>query len=134
MSTSPLTQRVIYSDLYTNLDTHPIKGTLLRKTNSEAVKQSIRNLVLTNYGERLFQPNLGGNVRALLFEHATPQAFITAKHTLENLISSHEPRAELIDIVISTTSQDHGVQIQIIFRVINTQEPVQLDIVLERQR
>lgn len=58
MATSPLTQRIIYSDLFTNLDIHPVRKTVLRKTNVDAVKQSIRNLLLTDRGERPFNLTL----------------------------------------------------------------------------
>lgn len=134
MATGAIPSKVIYSDFATDLDTNPITGKLLRVTNVDAVKQSIRNLVLTDFGERLMQPNLGGNVRALLFENITPQTMITAKHTLEQLISTHEPRARLIDVAVSTTNNDHEVQIQIVFAVINIEQPVTLDVVLQRIR
>ena len=131
---TPLTQRVVYSDFFTDLDKHPIRSTVLRKTNVDAVKQSLRNLMLTDRGERLFQPNLGGNIRAMLFENITPQTFLTMQEHIKDVIEAHEPRADVIDVVITQTSQEHEVQITIVFRVVNVQEPVTLELLLERVR
>lgn len=131
---TPLTQRVVYSDFFTDLDKHPIRSTVLRKTNVDAVKQSLRNLMLTDRGERLFQPNLGGNIRAMLFENITPQTFMTMQEHIKDVIAAHEPRADVIDVVIAQTSQEHEVQVTIVFRVVNVQEPVTLELLLERVR
>jgi phage baseplate assembly protein W len=131
---TPLTQRVVYSDFFTDLDKHPIRSTVLRKTNVDAVKQSLRNLMLTDRGERLFQPNLGGNIRAMLFENITPQTFLTMQEHIKDVIAAHEPRADVIDVVIAQTSQEHEVQVTIVFRVVNVQEPVTLELLLERVR
>lgn len=134
MAASAVTKRVIYSDLYTNLDIHPIRNTLLRKTNVDAVKQSIRNLILTDRGERPFQPDLGGNIRASLFEPMTPQTFNRLQREIETLIDAYEPRAELLDVVVSGDVDTHEIFVQIVFMVINIQDPVTLEIVLERVR
>lgn len=131
---TPLTQRVVYSDFFTDLDKHPIRSTVLRKTNVDAVKQSLRNLMLTDRGERLFQPNLGGNIRAMLFENITPQTFLTMQEHIKDVIEAHEPRADVIDVYIAQTSQEHEVQVTIVFRVVNVQEPVTLELLLERVR
>jgi phage baseplate assembly protein W len=131
---TPLTQRVVYSDFFTDLDKHPIRSTVLRKTNVDAVKQSLRNLMLTDRGERLFQPNLGGNIRAMLFENITAQTFLTMQEHIKDVIEAHEPRADVIDVYIAQTSQEHEVQITIVFRVVNVQEPVTLELLLERVR
>ena len=131
---TPLTQRVVYSDFFTDLDKHPIRNTVLRKTNVDAVKQSLRNLMLTDRGERLFQPNLGGNIRAMLFENITAQTFLTMQEHIRDVIEAHEPRADVIDVYIAQTSQEHEVQVTIVFRVVNVQEPVTLELLLERVR
>ena len=131
---TPLTQRVVYSDFFTDLDKHPIRSTVLRKTNVDAVKQSLRNLMLTDKGERLFQPNLGGNIRAMLFENITAQTFLTMQEHIKDVITAHEPRADVIDVYIAQTSQEHEVQVTIVFRVVNVQEPVTLELLLERVR
>jgi phage baseplate assembly protein W len=131
---TPLTERVVYSDFFTDFDKHPLKNTLLRKTNVDAVKQSLRNLMLTDRGERPFQPNLGGHIRAMLFENITAQTFITMQEHIKDVIEAHEPRADVIDVVVADTFNEHEVQVTIVFRVVNVQEPVTLELLLERVR
>ena len=131
---TPLTQRVVYSDFFTDFDKHPIRNTLLRKTNVDAVKQSLRNLLLTDRGERLFQPKLGGHIRAMLFENITAQTFITMQEHIKDVIEAHEPRADVIDVIVAQTFDDHEIQVTIVFRVVNIQEPVTLELLLERVR
>jgi len=131
---TPLTQRTVYSDFFTDLNKHPVNNLLLRKTNVDAVKQSIRNWLLTDKGERPFQPNLGGNIRAMLFENITAQTFITMEEMIFDTLTAHEPRAEVIEVVVSQSSYEHDVQVTIVFRVVNVQEPVTLEILLERVR
>ena len=131
---TPLTERVVYSDFFTDLDKHPLRNTLLRKTNVDAVKQSLRNLMLTDRGERLFQPRLGGHIRAMLFENITSQTFITMQEHIKDVIEAHEPRAEVIDVIVANTFNEHEVQVTIVFRVVNVQEPVTLELLLERVR
>lgn len=129
-----LVVREVYSDVYTNFDVHPISNNLLRKTNEDAVKQSIRNIILTDNGERLFDPEFGGNVRALLFENIIEETFDLAEEIIRDAIINHEPRAELIDVNVGPTSDDNGIFIKIIFKVINIEDPIVLEVVLDRIR
>lgn len=129
-----VTERVVYSDLYIDFDKHPITNRLLRKTNVDAVKQSIRYLLLTDKGERLFQPEIGGNIRSLLFENVSPHTFVTASTQIKNTLAKYEPRAEVLDVTVTETSNPHEVLISILFAIVNIQEPVRLEIILERVR
>ena len=62
----------LYTDFDFNFIANPNNGDVSKKVDTEAVKQSVRNLILTNRGERPFQPFLGSNVRGLLFELGDP--------------------------------------------------------------
>ena len=134
MATGNIPSDILYSDFTTNFEKNPLSKDLSRVTNDDAVKQSIKNLVMTNRGERLFQPELGGDVRALLFSNITPQTLLNAQTIIENLINDHEPRANLIGVVVSVGDDNNSLAITIVFNVINIQEPIQLDLVLARVR
>ena len=129
MATGNIPSDILYSDFTTNFEKNPLSKDLSRVTNDDAVKQSIKNLVMTNRGERLFQPELGGDVRALLFSNITPQTLLNAQTIIENLINDHEPRANLIGVVVSVGDDNNSLAITIVFNVINIQEPIQLDLV-----
>ncbi len=124
----------IYSDLFTNFDQHPITDDVAVKTNEEAIKQSIRNLIQTNKGERLYQPNIGGDIKRLLFENNTPQTLILMREVIGEAIKAYEPRANVIDLVISPNEEQNAIAVSITFNVINRQEPVSLNVILDRVR
>ena len=85
---TPTTRRtsIKYSDFYKNLTQNPINLDLARKTNEEAIKESIKNLVLTDKMERPFQPNLGCNVRKMMFENIGQDTLILIQSTIRETI------------------------------------------------
>ena len=62
----------VYSDFHKDLSPIPGRGDIARRLNENSVREAIKNLILTDKGERLFQPNLGSDIRASLFENVTP--------------------------------------------------------------
>ena len=129
-----LPSRKIYADIFNDLDKHPITDDLATRTNENAVKQSIRNLLLTDRGERLFQPNIGSDIRKMLFENITPQTIIVIEQMVRDTLEIYEPRANIIDIVVSANEDGNQINISIVFNVINRQEPVSIDVILDRVR
>ena len=124
----------LYTDFNTKFSIHPTKGDLNLKSDVNAVLQSCKNLLLTDKGERLFQPNIGSNIRQLLFENWTPQTIILAKTFIKETIENHEPRAEIIEVQVSEDIDNNAVNISAIIQVINNNDPVELKLVLERIR
>lgn len=130
----PITNRKIYADIFNDLDKHPITDDLAVRTNENSVKQSIRNLLLTDRGERLFQPNIGSSIRKMLFENITPQTIIVIEQMVRETLNVYEPRANVIDVVVSANADGNAINISILFNVINRQEPVSIDVILDRVR
>jgi len=128
------TQKVVYSDFFTDFSRNSVTGQLNRKTNAEAVKQSIRNLLLTDRYERPYQPGIGSGLKGLLFENYTPGLELRAKKMVEEVFDNHEPRAELLKVNVGGSPDHNSLSFQIIFRIINTTEPETLEILLERTR
>jgi phage baseplate assembly protein W len=132
---SPLRKkRVIYSDFHKNLTVNPISGDLALKVNEESIKESLKNLILTDRGERLFQPNLGSDVRASLFENATPVTLKILEERVRDVINNFEPRVSLIDVDVTSLYDDNRVQVTIYFYVKNREEPLSVDVFIERVR
>lgn len=123
-----------YTDFNTSFSIHPTKGDLSLKSDVTAVLQSCKNLLLTDKGERLFQPNIGSNIRKQLFENFTPQTIMLLKQFIKETIDNNEPRADIIDIDVSDDPDNNNVNISCILQVINNTEPVQLNLVIERIR
>ena len=134
LTTEVTTTQNFYSDLFNDFSRHAQTGELNKKINENAVKQSVRNLLLTNKGERLFQPTVGSNLKALLFENATPFINQMLHDYILETIDNHEPRAELLKVDVGGSPDHNTLSFQIKFRIINTTEPETLEIILERTR
>jgi len=124
----------LYQDFKKDLEISPVSSDLTVFKDEDAVKESIKNLILTDRGERLMQPQLGGNINAMLFENITPAILILIKNSVENTINLYEPRAELIDVNVTSNIDDNTVRVNIAFYITNVQQPITLDVFLERTR
>ena len=101
----------------------------------QAVKRSIRNLVLTNPYEKPFHPEIASGVRGMLFENMTPLTSVILSKQIEDVINNFEPRARLIGVTTIPDLDKNAYEVSIEFYVVNTPtELVDLTIFLERLR
>ena len=124
----------IWSDLDIDLTPHPVSNDLVRLTNEDAVKRSVKNLVLTSFYERKFNARLGSNIQRYLFE---PLDNITKKLISDDIrlvIENYEPRAEVVEIKVGDETDLNELRVTIIFAIINTNLPISLDVVIDRVR
>lgn len=124
----------LFSDFLTDMTPHPVTKDLIRNRNDQAVRQSIRNLVLTNYNERPFQPGIGSSVGSALFELVDDFLENDIEDSIRRTITSNEPRASLMDVRAELAPDENSVSINILFSVINSTQPQSLEIVLRRVR
>ena len=103
-------------------------------TDVEAVKRSVRNLINTNHFERPFHPEIGGNVRALLFENITPLTSLNLQRKVEEVLNNFEPRAKITQILADPDIDRNGYKLTIKFYVIGIQNPITVETFLERLR
>jgi phage baseplate assembly protein W len=123
-----------WTDLDLDFIAHPVTKDIIFKTDVEAVKRSIRNLILTNRYERPFQPNIDGGVTRHLFQLSTPHTKHDVKSAIETCISNFEPRASVISVFVGGDLDKNGFDVTIEFRVVNTPDPVTIELFLERLR
>jgi len=132
---TPLKKKLsIYSDLRKDMEVNPITNDLALKTDEEAVKESLKNLILTNKGERLFQPNLGSDVVKSLFDNMTPASIKVLETSIRNTINNYEPRANVLNIEVLPYYDENMVKINITFYVRNAEVPITVAVFLERTR
>lgn len=132
---NPLLREIVFSDVNVTFTPHPVTGKLPVLKNAEAVKRAVRNLILTNYYERPYEPTFGGNIRALLFENADdPLLANLIENQIENAIASYEPRAKVLGIDVRVLPDQNGIAIKITFQVVNQRFPVELDVEIQRVR
>lgn len=123
-----------YRDLDLSLRPHPVTGDINILKDIEAVKASVKNLVLTNFWERPFQPKLGSNVRANLFENMDLLTEISVRDDIIAVLNKHEPRIELIEVVATATEDENRLAVKIKFSIINLVEPITIALFLKRVR
>ena len=123
-----------WSDLDLDFIAHPVTKDIITKTDVEAVKRSVRNLILTNRYERPFQPEIDGGVTRHLFQLSTPSTKLDIKTAIQVAIANFEPRVQLIDVFVGGDLDRNGFDVTINFRVINVPEPVTIELFLERLR
>ena len=124
----------LYQDFKKDLEKSPVSSDLTVWKDEDAVKESIKNLILTDRGERLMQPNLGGNINAMLFENITPATLLVIQNSVRTTIELYEPRAQIIDVTATSNIDDNTVRVNIAFYITNVQQPITLDVLLERTR
>jgi phage baseplate assembly protein W len=123
----------IYSDLDIFFRKHPITGDVVRKTDTDAIKRSVRNIVLTNKFERPFKPNFGGSIRNLLFELNTDRQINRMKITLAKEIEILEPRVNNVQVALS--NQDNNkLDMTIFYNIINGSPNQEIEINVSRTR
>ena len=123
-----------WSDLDLDFRAHPVTKDIVIKTDVEAVKRSVRNLILTNRYERPFQPDIDGGVTRYLFELATPHTKNDVESAVRLCIANFEPRAEVLDVFVGGDLDRNGFDVTITFRVVNHPDPVTIELFLERLR
>ena len=89
----------IYKDIDLDFGRNVVSNDVNKLTDVEAVKRSVRKLINTNHFERPFHPEIGGNVRALLFENMTPLTALNLQRKIEEVLSNFEPRAKITQII-----------------------------------
>lgn len=125
---------LFYSDFLVNLDKHPLNGSLARVTNENSVKQSIKNLILTDVYERPYQPQLGSKLYSLLFEPMDDITVPLLQRTIEDTIRLYEPRAILRYVRVTPVESRNEYTINIVFSLVNTTGDIQLDLIIKRIR
>lgn len=123
-----------FTDLDLNFIANPVSGDVSVKYDVNAIKQSVKNLILTKNFERPFHPEIGSQVNNLLFEPYSPLTKAMLEQAIKNTILNFEPRVELQDVRVSLSNDDQTAYIAIVFTIINTTQPVNLEISLSRTR
>jgi phage baseplate assembly protein W len=129
-----LQTQIFYSDIDTDLTINPISEDIGRLTNENAIRRSIRNLLLTDFYERPFKPDIGSNLRKLLFELVTPITVELLQKSITDVINNYEPRANLIDVICTPYEDNNAIDVTIVFSIINREEPITMQLSLDRIR
>lgn len=124
----------VYKDLDLTMAIHPVKKDVNKLVGEYAIINSVKNLLLTSHYERPFQPELGSNIRRLLFEPLDPISASTLNTEIQNTLANFEPRILVLSCKTSTNYQEDGFNVTLTFRLLNSIKPITIDFFLERVR
>jgi len=134
MATIDIKSQRTFKDLDLKFTKHPIKKDVNTHVNEYAIINSIKNLVLTNHYERPFQPEIGSNVRRLLFENVDTVIAARIEREISEVIGNFEPRAQVSKVVAVPSPDDNTYKITLEFYIINSPNPITINFFLERIR
>lgn len=123
-----------FKDLDLNFNIHPVKKDINTHNNEYAVINSVKNLVLTNHYERPFQPEIGSNIRKLLFENVDSITAARIEREIEETIENFEPRARISKITVLASPDENGFKVEMEFFIINNADPITINFFLQRIR
>ena len=134
MATVNIKTNRTFKDLDLNFNIHPVKKDINTHSNEYAVINSIKNLVLTNHYERPFQPEVGSNIRRLLFENLDAVTAAQIQREIEETINNFEPRAGISRVTVVSAPDENGYKVELEFFVLNNTAPITINFFLERIR
>lgn len=128
-----LTKKV-YSDIDLKFLPQPVSKDASISYDAQAIIRSIKNLLLTKPYERLFQPELGSDIDALLFEPISPLTASLLQDEIIRTITNWEPRAQIATVEVSTYPDQNAYEVSLFFYILNQTEPTGVNLILERSR
>ncbi len=141
-----------FSDFVSSFVVTPMGNQLGRVTNEKAVNQSLKNILLTDLGERLFQPNIGSDISYMLFEPNLIENYEMIETFIRATVKNWEPRAQIQKVffsdiegqltsesqysakTIQNIKEEHDLYVTIIYNLINNPEPITFNLILKRVR
>ena len=123
-----------FIDIDLNFKPHPATGDLVVKYDENAIKNAVKNLILTKHYERPFHSEIGSNVNKLLFELPSPGIVVLLKKEIEDVIRNFEPRVEHLNTEVLFSPDQNEIFITIIFKILNNENPITVQFTLKRTR
>jgi len=123
-----------FTDLNLMFTASPSTGDITKKTDEEAIKTSLRNLISTKNYERPFHPEIGCQIFSLLFENFSSVTSHVMRKTIQDVVNKFEPRVDILDVEVFETSDENSLNVTLTFKIINTERPVTFNTTLQRVR
>jgi len=124
----------IYSDLDLTFNKVPVTGDVALRYDDQSVIRSVRNLLLTNKYDRLFQPDIGSNVTKLLFENIDPLTATLLQTEIKSTIKNFEPRVSIQSVVVQPNVDQNAYNVSLTFFIGNNTSPTSVNLLLQRSR
>ena len=127
-------RRKEFRDLDLSLTLHPTKKDIMPLRDDQAIKNSLKNLLVSNFFEISFQPDLGANLMGVLFEPPSIITEIVLRDSINRVIADHEPRVKTIGIGVVYSDSDDTYRVNVKFLIKENDQEQTLDVRLRRLR
>lgn len=127
-----MAKQTMFRDFNLNFQMNPISGDIAVLTNEKSIAQSLKNLLLTNYGDVPFKSFVGSGLDMLLFEPVSETLNVVLNDKIREVIKNYEPRIEVIGVVIKDDSDANSYDISIHYKIVNTNQSYTANISLSR--
>tara|TARA_R100000388_G_C7182302_1_gene129258 strand:+ start:83 stop:505 length:423 start_codon:yes stop_codon:yes gene_type:complete len=131
---SPRRKEIIYKDLGLSFTSHPVTKRVKVVENEEAIKRAVKNVVLTNRGERFYNPLYGGNITSYLFENFDFSTEFDIKKSISRSVGIYEPRVKVNEVRVDTNPDRNSLEVTIIFTILATNKVSETNFTIERVR
>ena len=112
-----------FKDISMSFKYNPLSGDLIGLKNENAIARSVRNIILTNPGEKIFDPNFGSNVSNILFETVDDITAVSIQDEIENSLKNYEPRVEIIDVIVDPDYDNNQFDVTISYQIVGIDIP-----------
>jgi len=127
-------QTRLYSDFDISFKKHPVTDDLVKRSDYSSVTQAIRNLIFMGHYEKKFRPEIGTNIRKMLFEPMDSITSQTLQEDILNTIKNYEPRAIVEDLQVIPNYEENGYQVELTYSLLNVASPIRVNFFLSRVR
>jgi len=135
MASTIVAREQSYSDFDLAFRANPVTGDVALKKNEQAVKQSVLNILLTNRGERPFDPNFGSDITSQLFENFDPIVETILEEQIRTALRNYEPRVNLLGVVVDGSPDRNAINVRVEFEIISPEGvTTSVDFSVERLR
>ena len=130
-----MSEVLTFKDLSVTFKKHPVTEDLISVKDKTAIAQSISNLLMTNRGERPFQPRLGSGIRDSLFEPLDYASAGMLKGNIQEVIVEFEPRVRVMNIICQPDFEMNGYYVELQYEIVGREDtPIAVELFLERTR
>ncbi len=124
-----------YSDFDFVFKKHPVTKDVPIKRDVEAVKQSVRSILLTRRGEKFFDPDFGGSLTEFLFENFDPIVEAEMNQRIVNTLRNYEPRVKVLNIEIEDLSERNALHLRLEVQILSPENlTTDIEFIIERLR
>jgi phage baseplate assembly protein W len=123
-----------FTDLDLNFIKNPISGDINKVYDETAIKRSLKNLIMMNVYDSPFHPEISSQIKSMLFNNFTPDMGNIIQRLVAKLIENFEPRVQLRRITVTTQSDQHRLNLEIEFTIVNNPNPIVFSVLLNRLR